>query len=112
MKDSTKEALFKFGEFCDSGKPWYCFFGVYLVTLIVNITLLLTSEKKPKWWSVALDVCGLALAASNIARTERMQKGVPDLIRSAYFGHSPEVNRSYYTDTTNVSVLVDMLRTT
>ena len=50
MKDSTKEALFKFGEFCDSGKPWYCFFGVYLVTLIVNITLLLTSEKKPKWW--------------------------------------------------------------
>ena len=31
MKDSTKEALFKFGEFCDSGKPWYCFFGVYLV---------------------------------------------------------------------------------
>ena len=46
MKDSTKEALFKFGEFCDSGKPWYCFFGVYLVTLIVNITLLLTSERK------------------------------------------------------------------
>ena len=45
MKDSTKEALFKFGEFCDSGKPWYCFFGVYLVTLIVNITLLLTSEQ-------------------------------------------------------------------
>lgn len=46
--------------------------------------------------------------------TEWMQKGVPDLIRSAYFGHSPEVNRSYYTDTTNVSVsvLVDMLRTT
>ncbi len=36
--------------------------------------------------------------------TEWMQKGVPDLIRSAYFGHSPEVNRSYYTDTTNVSV--------
>lgn len=43
---------------------------------------------------------------------EWMQRGVPDLIRSAYFGHSPEVNRSYYTDTTNVSVLVDMLRTT
>lgn len=75
MKDSTKEALFKLGEFCDSGKPWYCFFGVYLVTLIVNITLLLTSEQKPKWWSVALDVCGLVLAASNIAKTERMQKG-------------------------------------
>jgi hypothetical protein len=46
-----------------------------LVTLIVNITLLLTSERKPRWWSVALDVCGLALAASNIAKTERMQKG-------------------------------------
>lgn len=42
--------------------------------------------------------------------TEWMQKGVPEVIRSAYFGHSPEVNRSYYTDTTNVSVLVDMLR--
>ena len=36
---------------------------------------LLTSERKPKWWSVALDVCGLALAASNIAKTEMMQKG-------------------------------------
>lgn len=45
------------------------------MTLIVNITLLLTSERKPRWWSVALDVCGLALAALNIARTERMQKG-------------------------------------
>lgn len=33
------------------------------------------SERKPRWWSVALDVCGLALAASNIAKTERMQKG-------------------------------------
>lgn len=42
--------------------------------------------------------------------TEWMQKGVPEVVRSAYFGHSPEVNRSYYTDTTNVSVLVDMLR--
>lgn len=47
MKDSTKEALFKFGEFCDSGKRGTAFFGVYLVTLIVNITLLLTSEQKP-----------------------------------------------------------------
>ena len=46
-QESTKEALFKNGEICDSGKPWYCFFGVYLVTLIVNITLLLTSERKP-----------------------------------------------------------------
>ena len=52
-----------------------CIRDSYLVTLIVNITLLLTSERKPRWWSVALDVCGLALAASNIARTERMQKG-------------------------------------
>lgn len=42
--------------------------------------------------------------------TEWMQKGVPEVIRSAYFGHSPEVNRNYYTDTTNVSVLADMLR--
>lgn len=42
--------------------------------------------------------------------TEWMQKGVPEVIRAAYFGHSPEVNRNYYTDTTNVSVLVDMLR--
>ena len=45
------------------------------MTLIVNIILLLTSERKPKWWSVALDVCGLALTVSNIAKTEMMQKG-------------------------------------
>lgn len=42
--------------------------------------------------------------------TEWMQRGIPEVIRSAYFGHSPEVNRNYYTDTTNVSVLVGMLR--
>lgn len=42
--------------------------------------------------------------------TEWMQKGIPEVIRSAYFGHSPEVNRNYYTDTTSVSVLVGMLR--
>ena len=75
MKDSTKEALFKFGEFCDSGKPWYGFFGAYLVMLIVNIALLFTSEQKPKWWSVALDVFGLAMSAANIAKTEMMQRG-------------------------------------
>ena len=75
MSEKTRERMEKFVALCDSGKPWYCFFGVYLVTLIVNITLLLTSERKPKWWSVALDVCGLALAASNIAKTEMMQKG-------------------------------------
>ena len=76
MKDSMKEALFKFGEFCDSASRGTGFFGVYLVTLIVNITLLLTSERKLKWWSVASTCAGLALAASNIARTgRRMQKG-------------------------------------
>ena len=32
-------------------------------------------SKSQKWWSVALDGCGLALAASNIAKTEMMQKG-------------------------------------
>lgn len=42
--------------------------------------------------------------------TEWMQRGIPEVIRSAYFGHSPEVNRNYYTDTTNVSALVGMLR--
>lgn len=64
----------------------------------------------------ALDIPLLDKVLTHVWRatlnTEWMQKGVPDLIRSAYFGHSPEVNRSYYTDTTNVSVLVDMLRTT
>ncbi|MDO4429193.1 MAG: site-specific integrase [Atopobiaceae bacterium] len=42
--------------------------------------------------------------------TEWMQRGVPEVLRAAYFGHSPEVNRSYYTDTTNISALIEMVR--
>lgn len=42
--------------------------------------------------------------------SEWMQKGVPDAVRSAYFGHSSETNRQYYTDVTDISGLVDRLR--
>lgn len=61
----------------------------------------------------ALDIPLLRIVSSHVWRatlnTEWMQMGVPEVLRAAYFGHSPEVNRSYYTDTTNVSALVDML---
>ena len=79
MKDSTKEKLIKFCEFCDSGKPWYCFFGIYLVMLLVNLILLFTDEQKPKWWSILLDVVGLAWSVLNIIKTEKMQKENADI---------------------------------
>lgn len=41
--------------------------------------------------------------------TEWMEKGVPDVIRSAYFGHTEDVNRQYYTDLTDISPLMQML---
>lgn len=42
--------------------------------------------------------------------TEWLNRGVPEIQRAAYFGHSPEVNRSYYTDLTDISPLAEMLR--
>lgn len=61
--------------------------------------------------------CGIpALAnhSSHIWRatlsTQAMQRGVPAEIRAAYFGHSAEVNRDYYTDTTDVSGVLNALR--
>ena len=74
MKKTTKEKLMEFCEFCDSGKPWYCFFGTYVVMLIVNIALLFTEEKKPAWWSILLNVIGLAWSVANIIKTEREQR--------------------------------------
>lgn len=35
--------------------------------------------------------------------TIAMHKGIPDEIRAAAFGQSPEVNRNYYTDTTDIT---------
>lgn len=35
---------------------------------------------------------------------------LPDAVRAAYFGHDPKVNRTYYTDTTDVTPVVDAAR--
>lgn len=35
---------------------------------------------------------------------------VPEAVRAAYFGHDAEVNRRYYTDTTDVSPILDAAR--
>lgn len=62
----------------------------------------------------ALDIPLLRSHATHVWRatlnTEWMQMGVPEVLRAAYFGHSPEVNRSYYTDITNISALIEMVR--
>ena len=62
----------------------------------------------------ALDIPLLNEVSTHVWRatlnTEWLNKGVPEIQRAAYFGHSPEVNRSYYTDLTDISPLVEMLR--
>ena len=62
----------------------------------------------------ALDIPLLNEVSTHVWRatlnTEWLNKGVPEIQRAAYFGHSPEVNRSYYTDLTDISSLVEMLR--
>lgn len=61
----------------------------------------------------ALDIPLLEEVRSHVWRTtlntEWMEKGVPDIIRSAYFGHTEDVNRQYYTDLTDISPLMRML---
>lgn len=42
--------------------------------------------------------------------TEWMQRGIPDALRAAFFGHSEDMNRSSYTDTSSTTQLVQMLR--
>lgn len=41
--------------------------------------------------------------------TEWMQRGIPDALRAAFIGHSEDMNRSSYTDTSSAARLVQML---
>lgn len=41
--------------------------------------------------------------------TIAMQKGIPSEIRAAYFGHDKEINKTAYTDTTDVTPLVEKM---
>lgn len=62
----------------------------------------------------ALDIPLLREVSSHVWRatlnTEWMQRGVPDALRAAFFGHGEDVNRASYTDTTGTEALVRMLR--
>ena len=42
--------------------------------------------------------------------TEWMLRGIPDALRAAYLGHTPEMNRRSYTDTSSTAQLVALLR--
>lgn len=61
----------------------------------------------------ALDIPLLKEVRTHVWRatlnTEWMGKGVPDIVRAAYFGHTPEVNKLYYTDLTDITYLMNML---
>ena len=60
-----------------------------------------------------LDIPLLSEVSSHVWRTtlntEWAMLGVPDSLRSAFFGHSVEVNRSFYTDTSSTEQLVRLL---
>ena len=61
----------------------------------------------------ALEIPLLHQVSSHVWRatlnTEWMSRGAPAEIRAAYFGHSAEVNREYYTDLTDIAPLVALL---
>lgn len=61
----------------------------------------------------ALDIPLLREVSSHVWRatlnTEWMQRGVPDALRAAFFGHGEDVNRASYTDTSGTEALVRML---
>ena len=61
-----------------------------------------------------LDIPLLHEVSSHVWRatlnTEWMQRGVPDALRSAFFGHSVDVNRESYTDLGGTEQLVNLLR--
>ena len=61
-----------------------------------------------------LDIPLLRKVSSHVWRatlnTELMRKGMPAELRAAYFGHSAEMNRSAYTDTTGTAPIADWLR--
>lgn len=60
-----------------------------------------------------LDIPLLSEVSSHVWRatlnTEWAMLGVPDSLRSAFFGHSVEVNKSFYTDTSSTEQLVRLL---
>lgn len=62
----------------------------------------------------ALDIPLLREVSSHVWRatlnTEWMERGIPDALRAAFFGHGEDVNRSSYTDTSGTAQLVRMLR--
>lgn len=62
----------------------------------------------------ALDIPLLREVSTHVWRatlnTEWMQRGIPDALRAAFFGHSEDMNRSSYTDTSSTARLVQMLR--
>lgn len=62
----------------------------------------------------ACDIPALSDHSSHIWRatlsTLAMKKGMPAEIRAAYFGHTAEVNRNYYTDTTDITPFIDAMR--
>lgn len=61
-----------------------------------------------------LDIPLLHEVSSHVWRatlnTEWMQKGIPDALRAAFFGHSESMNRSNYLDTNGTEQLVRLLR--
>lgn len=61
-----------------------------------------------------LDIPLLATVSSHVWRatlnTEWMLRGVPDVLRAAFFGHGVDVNVASYTDTSGTAQLVALLR--
>ena len=73
MKTKLEDALMKFGAFCDTGKPWYFFLGMWSVLLLANVLMQLFSDEKPKWWTWLLQIGGIinALRDIQLARHHR-----------------------------------------
>ncbi len=64
--------------------------------------------------AVELDIPLLATVSSHVWRatlnTEWMLRGVPDVLRAAFFGHGVDVNVASYTDVSGTEQLVALLR--
>ena len=66
MKTKLEDALMKFGAFCDTGKPWYVFLGMWSVLLLANILMQLFCEEKPRWWTWFLQIGGIINAVRDL----------------------------------------------
>lgn len=64
--------------------------------------------------SETLNIPLLSEVRSHVWRTtlnnEWMDAGIPEVIRSAYLGHTEDVNRQYYTDLTDIRPIMTMLK--